>query len=55
MQPGKGEGGNKNQTEKTSNHCEKLKAVTHSGTLTIVLQILLSSGLSFHRVYNIRM
>lgn len=42
MQPGKSEGGKKNQPEKTLKHGyiirKKLKAVTHSGTLTLVLQ-----------------
>lgn len=56
MQPGKSEGGKKNQPEKTLNYWyitrKKLKAVTHSGTLTLVLQILLSLGLSSHTVYN---
>lgn len=56
MQPRRSERGKKNQPEKALNHwCvirKKLKAVTHSGTLTLVLQILLRSDVSSHRVYN---
>lgn len=46
----------KNQPEKTLNYWhiirKKIKTVIHSGTLTFVLQILLSSGLSSHTLYD---